>query len=645
MPIITFQPSGKNIDVSTGTELLDAARKADIEIESPCGGKGTCGKCIVRIISGNIDSDSLGVLSPSAVSRGYVLAKKTKILNDPLSVEISEQISKEGGQFIDETLDTCLVPRERFPKDRQLEPLTQKWYLEVPLPHLEDGLSDLDRLTRSIQQKIEKKEVIYTLPVIRQMAEALRKKNGKVTVSLVKTPEQYHVTRIEPGDCTSRNFGIAVDVGTTTVAVQLVSLPSAKVVATRTAYNDQIDCGLDIISRINYARRPDRLEELRSRVLKTINHLVEQLCSGNEVDPRDICNAVIAGNTTMTHLLLGLKPEYIRLEPYTPTILEAPYLTAEEVGIGINPQSWVYISPAVGSYVGGDITAGLLCTDIAAGADDVNLFIDIGTNGELVIGNRDFLVTCACSAGPAFEGGGIDNGMRAAMGAIEKVEIDSKTGIASYQTIGNVKPRGICGSGMISLLAHLFLTGWIDAAGKLNRAKESPAIRVDGRQGCYVLVSAEDSASGKAITISEIDIENIIRAKAAIYSACSLMLERVGLGFGDLVNIYIAGGFGRFLDIEKAIIIGLLPDLPRERYFYVGNASLMGAYMVLVSREFRQSQLELTRRMTYMELSTEPAYMDQYTGAMFLPHTDIKRFPSVKRSPQKTQKDTEERRR
>lgn len=631
MPIITFQPSGKNIDVPTGTELLDAARKADIEIESPCGGKGTCGKCIVRIISGNVDSDSLGVLSPSAVSRGYILACKTKILNEPVSVEISEQITKEGGQFIDETLDTCLVPRKRFPKDRQLEPLTRKWYLEVPLPHLEDGLSDLDRLTRSIQQKLEKKEVIYTLPVIRQTTEALRKDNGKVTVSLVKTPEQYHVTRIEPGDHTSKNFGIAVDVGTTTVAVQLVSLPSAKVVATRTAYNDQIDCGMDVISRINYARRPDRSEELRSRVLNTINHLVEQLCSGNEVDPGDICNAVIAGNTTMTHLLLGLKPEYIRLAPYTPTILKAPYLTAEEVGIGINPQSWVYISPAIGSYVGGDITAGLLCTDIAAGTDDVNLFIDIGTNGELVIGNRDFLVTCACSAGPAFEGGGIDNGMRAAMGAIEKVEIDTKTGIASYQTIGNVKPRGICGSGMISLLADLFLTGWLDAAGKLNRVKESPAIRVDGRQGYYVLVSAEESASGKPITISEIDIENIIRAKAAIYSACSLMLERVGLGFDDLVNIYIAGGFGRFLDIEKVIIIGLLPDLPRERYFYVGNASLMGAYMVLVSQEFRQCQLELARRMTYMELSTEPAYMDQYTGAMFLPHTDIKRFPTIKR--------------
>ncbi len=629
MPNVTFQPSGKTIYVPTGTELLDTARKARIEIESPCGGKGRCGKCIVRITSGNVDSDSLGLLSTSAVEQGFVLACKTKILDVPVTVEIPEQIGKDGGQFIDETDDTCLVREDILPETWQPDPLTNKYVLEVPKPQLEDGLSDLDRLTRTIQQHQGKKDVIYPLPIIRQAAEALRKENGKVTVSLVETPTYFHVFAIEPGDRSARHFGIAVDVGTTTVAVQLVFLPTAKVVATRTAYNDQIDCGLDIISRINYARKPERLEELRTRILNTINNLVEQVCSGHDVEPKEIGSAVIGGNTTMIHLLLGLPPEYIRLEPYTPTILEAPYLTAEDVGIAIHPQSWIYISPAVGSYVGGDITSGLLCTDIAKGSEDVNLFIDIGTNGELVIGNRDFLMTCACSAGPAFEGGGIENGMRAAVGAIEKVGVDPVTGVASYQTIGNVKPRGICGSGMILLLADLFLTGWIDPAGKLNRTKKSPAIQVNGRQARYIIAPAEESATGKPITISEIDIENIIRAKAAIYSACALMLEQVGLGFDDIANIYIAGGFGRFLDIEKAIMIGLIPDLPREKYHYIGNSSLMGAYLVLVSREFKQRQLELAQRMTYIELNTAPAYMDQYTGALFLPHTDISRFPSV----------------
>jgi len=475
------------------------------------------------------------------------------------------------------------------------------------------------------------------------MAEALRKENenGKVTVTLAKTPGHFNVTNIEPGNQTTRHFGIAVDVGTTTVAVQLVSMTTGKVLATQTAYNDQIDCGLDVISRINYARRPNRLEELRTRVLKTINTLIDQLGDGNEVERDEIRNAVVAGNTTMIHLLLGLVPEYIRLEPYTPTLLETPFLKAEEIGINIHPQSMVYFAPAVGSYVGGDITSGLLCTDIASGSEEVNLFIDIGTNGELVIGNSDFLVTCACSAGPAFEGGGIDNGMRAALGAVDNVEIDGETGMPVYRTIGNVPAKGICGTGMIVLLANLFLAGWLDAAGKLNREKKSPAIRTDGRQAHYIIVPAEESATGKPVTISEIDIENIIRAKAAIYSACALMLEQVGLGFDALSTIYIAGGFGRFLDIDKAITIGLLPDLPRERYRYIGNSSLMGAYLVLVSGEKKRRQLELAGRMTYMELSTEPAYMDQYTGALFLPHTDIKRFPTLKDGPQNTQKDTE----
>jgi uncharacterized 2Fe-2S/4Fe-4S cluster protein (DUF4445 family) len=629
MPAVRFLPSSNSANVSAGCELLDAARDAGIELESPCGGKGTCGKCIVRIVSGEVESDHIGLLTTSAVNRGYRLACRTKILNTPVEIEVPEQIGKEGGQFIDETDDTCLTQQELFPPDHTFESLTLKLLLEVARPQLADGLSDMDRLSRSLRQKFGNKEVLYPLAVIRPAAEALREQDGLVTVSVVNEEQRLQVIRIQPGDRTDAQFGIAVDIGTTTVAVQLVSLPDAKVLATQTAYNKQIDCGLDVISRINYARRPDRLEELRTRILKTINFLVRQLCKGNEVDPPDIENTVIAGNTTMIHLLLGLPPEFIRLEPYTPTILEAPFFIAGETGLNIHPQSTVYISPSVGSYVGGDITAGLLCTGIASDSEELSLFLDIGTNGELVIGNHDFLMACACSAGPAFEGGGIDMGMRAALGAIEKVEIDRETGTALFQTIGNVPPKGICGTGMISLLANLFITGWLDAAGKFNRAKSSTAIRVEGRQARYIIASAEESGTGKEISISEIDIDNIIRAKAAIYAACALLLEQVGLGFDDVDKIYIAGGFGRFLDIEKAIIIGLLPDLPREKFLYIGNSALMGAYKVLVSPQSRQKQLELARRMTYVELSTDPAYMDRFTGASFLPHTDIKRFPSI----------------
>jgi uncharacterized 2Fe-2S/4Fe-4S cluster protein (DUF4445 family) len=411
--------------------------------------------------------------------------------------------------------------------------------------------------------------------------------------------------------------------------VELVDLKNSRALAARTSYNDQIDCGLDVISRINYARKPERLEELRAKVLKTINRLVKAACQDCEVDPREVTSGVAAGNTTMIHLLLGLVPEYIRLEPCTPTVMQNLNLTAREIGIEISPEALVYIPPAVGSYVGGDIASGLLCTGIASGSEKVSLFIDIGTNGEIAIGNQEFLLACACSAGPAFEGGGVECGMRAAGGAIDKVTIDPVSGIASYQTIGNLKPSGICGSGMISLLAELFLTGGIDPAGKLSRDRASSAIRIEGRHAQFVIVSAEDSATGKPITIGESDIENIIRAKAAIYAACALMLQQVDMDFAHLDALYIGGGFGRFLDIEKAVIIGLLPDLPREKYHYLGNSSLLGSCKTLVLRQSRERQLDLCRRMTYLELNTNPAYMDQYTGALFLPHTDIRRFPSI----------------
>ena len=630
MPTIKFKSCNKKIAVPPGTELLYAIRKAGIDINSSCGGEGTCGSCIVRVISGEVNSDSLGLLPASIARDGYILACKTRISQSPVTIELPEQGDGEGGKFIGETETKFLVRQDLLPRDWQYDPLTVKWLVEVPEPQLEGGLSDLDRLTRAIQKDWGKVEIIYSFAVIQKVADILRTDNGVVTVILVREPACYRVIAIESGDQTTRNFGIAVDVGTTTIAVQLVFLPTAKVLGSRTAYNGQVECGLDVISRINYAGKPGRLSELRNRALKSINSLVKDVCKAHNVNPEEVNSAVIAGNTTMIHLLLGLNPEYIRLQPYTPAILEVPRLTADEAGIKINPQSPIYICPGVGSYVGGDITSGLLCTDLATDAEDINLFIDIGTNGELVIGNNNFLMTCACSAGPAFEGGGVEFGMRAANGAIDEVTVNPRTGIASYRTIGNTRPMGICGSGMISLLADLFLTGWIDAVGKLNCSKKTAAIQINGRQARYIIVPAENIAHGKEIFISEVDIENIIRAKAAIFSAYSLMLEQLGLSFENLSTIYIAGGFGRFLNINSAISIGLLPDLPREKYKYIGNSALMGAYMALVSGDFRERILYLSRRMTYMELNTNTNYMDQYTGAMFLPHTDINRFPSVK---------------
>jgi uncharacterized 2Fe-2S/4Fe-4S cluster protein (DUF4445 family) len=630
MPEIRFLPSGRAVSAEPGTSLLEAARSAGLELDSPCGGKGTCGKCIVRIASGDADSESLGVLSRDSVAEGFALACKTRALKSPLEVELPERSGWKGGQFTDAELDLALVSRELLPAAWDFEPLAMKWLLEVPEPRKDDGLSDIDRLTRCFERFWGRGEVLYPLSVLRKAADALRAEGGKVTVSVIRDGETFRIVDVEPGDRTSRHFGLAIDVGTTTIAVQLVFLPLARPLGTRNDYNAQVSRGLDVISRINYARTADKLEELRALVLGTVNKLIAQVCEAHDVRPDEISNAVVAGNPTMTHLALGLKPEYLRLDPYTPTASRLPYMTAREVGIGINPESWVYFCPSVGSYVGGDIAAGLLCTGLV-GADELSLFIDIGTNGEIVVGNRDFLMTCACSAGPAFEGGGIECGMRAAIGAIERIRVDPATGAPTAWTVGNAKPRGICGSGMICLLSDLYLTGWMDGQGRLRRDRSSPSIEIEGRRARYLLASAADSGTGRALYVTETDIDNIIRAKAAIHSACSMLLEKLGLGFGDLRRLYIAGGFGRFLDIAQAIVLGLLPDLPRERFTYLGNSSLTGAYMVLVSRDFKKRMEDAASRMTYVDLGGESGYMDQYTASLFIPHTDSSRFPSVAR--------------
>jgi uncharacterized 2Fe-2S/4Fe-4S cluster protein (DUF4445 family) len=629
MPIVEFLPSGKKVQAPPQTRLLDAARRAGVNIESPCGGEGTCGKCMVRVTGGEVDSRSLGTLPHAAIAEGYVLACATRVLGEDLVVDVPEREGTEDGQFASEN-EIHLVRQELLPRQWEFDPLAVKWLVQAEPPQLESGLSDLDRLTRAIQHDWGRQPVEFSLATIRKSADTLRATQGQVTVTLVRDSGRLHVIDIEPGNTTLRHFAVAIDVGTTTVAVQLIDLVVARIVAARSDYNDQVACGLDVISRINYARTPERLEELRTRVLGTVNRLIQQVAKSYGVASQEITNAAISGNTVMTHLLLGLNPEYLRLAPYTPTLLQVPYLRNSEIGIGINQQAWIHFAPCVGSYVGGDITAGILCTDLATPTEDISLFIDIGTNGEIVLGNSSFLMACACSAGPAFEGGGIECGMRASTGAIEKVSIDPATGLARWSTIGNARPRGICGSGMIDLVAGLFLTGWIDAAGKFDRVRPCPAIRMDGRRAIYTLAQAGESATGKPLLVTETDIENIIRTKASIYSAAALMLKQVNLRFDDLHNIYIAGGFGRYLDLENATVIGLIPDLPREQFHYIGNSSLMGSYMAVVSQDFRQRQLDLARRMTYLELNTDPAYMEQYTGALFLPHTDLASFPSVR---------------
>lgn len=457
-----------------------------------------------------------------------------------------------------------------------------------------------------------------------------------MTLASTGPDSPMEILRVEPGDTRGTLHGIAVDIGTTTCAVHLVDLVSGRVHGTASGYNGQIARGADIISRINYANNPGRLEELRDLVLSNLNHLILDLCREHSVNPTEIDSAAVAGNTTMVHLFLGLKPEYIRLEPYTPTINHLPPLRGRDSGLEMNPDGLLLVAPGVGSYVGGDITAGLLQTSLAdEDNQEVCLFLDIGTNGEVVVGNGEWLMACAASAGPAFEGSGVGCGMRASRGAIERIRIDRMTGKASYSVIGGGKPKGICGSAMIDLLAELLSAGLLDPSGKLLPENGNGLIRPckdSSRYFQYTIATEAASETGQEIFLDDRDILNLLRTKAAVYSACSLMLRSVDLDFDSVVRVYVAGGFGRFLDLERSIQVGLLPDLPLDKFIYLGNSSLAGAKAMLLSGQARHKVEDLANRITYLELNADPAYMDEYMAALFLPHTDHSRFPSARPS-------------
>jgi uncharacterized 2Fe-2S/4Fe-4S cluster protein (DUF4445 family) len=506
--------------------------------------------------------------------------------------------------------------------------------VDIDPQSLLDNTNDFDRLRRSLAQQHGIKEIRAELPILRRLGHDLRAAAWKVNVTLEMRDWVYgtylppRLIRVYPSAFGQRSMGVAVDLGTTSVVVYLVDFSTAQVVDTAGAYNKQISCGDDVISRIIYAKRDGGLGRLQRLAVETINELLAELQERNRVELYEIHEVAVAGNTTMTHLLLGLDPRYLREEPYIPTVSVPPKLVAGELGLRVNSLARVHAMPAIGSYVGGDITAGVVSSGLYA-TDKLTVFIDIGTNGEMVLGNRDWLVACACSAGPAFEGGGVGCGMRATAGAVEDVWVDSRTLEPTFRTVDGAAPRGICGSGLIDLVAELFMTGVLDKGGRIDRGLPTPRVR-EGASGYeYVVVWGDESADGRDIAVSENDITNLLRAKAAVYAGISTLCRSVGVDLADVEQFLIGGAFGEYIDVEKAIHIGLLPDLPPQRFRFLGNTSALGAYMALLCVNMRQEVLDVAAGMTYLELSADNTFMDEYTSALFLPHTDIETFPSV----------------
>jgi uncharacterized 2Fe-2S/4Fe-4S cluster protein (DUF4445 family) len=636
---ILFRPEGKSVQVAAGTLLSEAIAQAGIDLNLPCGGQGRCGRCRIIVESGQVERRGSSRISSVELEQGYALACQTTVQGD-LQVFIPPQ--EAIVRHLPSEKAAAEVPTLPVECDWRSSPVVRQFFLTIEPPSLSDNTTDVERLKRELARQYGIQDVVASLPMLRQVARALRQseteegKGWQVTAVLemgtwMDENAPPRLIDLRPGDHTQRTLAIAVDIGTTSNVVYLVDLVSGKFVDSAAAYNAQISCGEDVISRILYARKEGGLEHLQRLVVGTINELLHELAERNGIDLNEIYAATVAGNTTMIHLFLALDPSYIRLEPYIPTVTFPPPVRAAELGIHICAEASVDCLPGVGAYVGGDITAGVLSSGMFK-TDKLTLFIDVGTNGEIVLGNSDWLISCACSAGPAFEGAGVHSGMRATVGAIEEVWINADSYEPTYQVIGDVPPRGICGSGMIALLAEMFITGVMDKSGHLNHGLNTPRIRVGEHGPEYVVAwAAETPGLRTDIALTEVDISNLIRAKGAIYAGFLVLTQSLGINLADVEEVLIGGAFGKYIDIEKAIQIGLMPDMPWERFRYLGNTSVLGAFTALLCRDMRREVTEIAKKMTYLELSADNRFMEQFTSALFLPHTDTTSFPSVMR--------------
>jgi len=627
---VTFLPDNVTVEMEHDDSLFRAAKAANVYVLSSCGGKGNCGKCKLVVKSGTVEpGKSNSYLTSEEAGRNYVLACHSRVLSD-LTVEVPPESRMQAKHKIATGANTEALFKLLREAGGCLDSRIMRVYLQLKPPTLDDSISDFERIRRALDERGFDADYLHMNHLIlKKLALVLRDAAWKVTISLFGSGDVTEVLDIFPGDTTKQRYGAAVDIGTTTVVVYLVDLQNGHIVGTASTYNAQVKCGDDVITRIVYATEKNGLQELQDLAVGNIATMLTELAHKHGVEPGMVEYIVVAGNTTMCHLFYGVNPQYIREEPYIPTAAFFPLIRGKNVGLAISPQAVIYAMPNVASYVGGDITAGVLVSQMHK-QEKVSLFIDVGTNGEIVLGNKEWLVTAACSAGPAFEGSGIKFGMRAMEGAIEEVEIDPRTYEVNYRVIGDAKPIGICGSGMIDTLAEMYLTGVIDQKGKIREEIKSKRIRRGDSGLEYVLAWRVEGAINKEIVLTEVDLDNLIRAKAAIYAGFGTLLSQMHMTFADVDKIFIAGGFGRYIDVERAIIIGLLPDLPPERFQFLGNTSIMGAYYALLCDKLRHEAEDIGRKMTYLELSVSRSFMDEYMSALFLPHTNLDSFPTVK---------------
>ena len=634
---VTFQIEGASpveIECNAGDNLLELARRANVAIDAPCSGNGSCGKCRVKLIEGEVESIPSRHITDEEYNAGWRLSCNCKVVSD-CTVWVPDIASAYQSRM--KTADLSSPKEIAIFEDAKADLAASGIHftnnfrsvvVSMEAPTLDDTMPDIERFTWAVQAELGVQTVKVPYAVMVKLAHTLREHDFTVCVKGELQGDTFLCMEISaPADTVIA--GCAIDIGTTTVTMVLTDLVSGKLLAKGSSGNGQIRYGADVINRIIQQGRPGGRKKLQDAIIKeTLTPIIANLCKSADISARSILRLCVGANTTMNHLFVGVDAEPVRMEPYIPSFFGWEGLLAGDLKLPANPLAPVLIAPNIGSYVGGDITAGTLASGIWD-KDEMSLFIDLGTNGELVFGNRDFLMSCACSAGPAFEGGDISCGMRATDGAVEACTIDKVTMEPTLSVIGEAgqKVVGICGSGIIDIISELFRCGIINAKGLFQR--EGSRVRRDQHgMGRYVIADAHESETGREVSINEVDIDNFIRAKGAIFSAIDILLQSVDMTVDMIDKVYVAGGIGSGINMKNAVNIGMLPDVELEKFHYIGNSSLTGAYAMVMSDEANAKCHEVMANMTYLELSTYPGYMDSFVAACFLPHTDASLFPN-----------------
>ena len=634
----TFENGEAPVKISVSPEetLLDAARKANVAIDAPCSGNGSCGKCRVKLVSGEVEGLQTSHISNEEYADGWRLSCCTYARSD-VTVQVPDIASAYRSRMKTADLSTgeevaifdALLAGVKEAGIR-LDNCFRAVDLALSEPTLEDTMPDNERLTRALEDATGCTEIKLPFYAMSRLPKALRDAEWRVRVLGEEKNGTFTVYDVTGQDDTAPMCGLGIDIGTTTVSAVLFDLKDGRLLSKASGGTGQIRYGADVINRIIEQGKPGGRRKLQDAIIKeTLVPLIAEMCKDAKISARRILRLCVGANTTMNHLFVGVDADPVRMEPYIPAFFHWDGLKAGDIGLPAHPDAQILIAPNIGSYVGGDITAGTFAGMIW-NKDELSLFIDLGTNGEIVFGNRDFLMSCACSAGPAFEGGDISCGMRATDGAIESCIIDKDSMEPTFGIIGEAgqKPVGLCGSGIIDTIAELFRTGIINSKGLFVREGRR-VVRDHHGTGRYILAFPEESATEREVALNEVDILNFIRAKGAIYSAIDTLLSAMDMDQSVIEGVYVAGGIGSGINMKNAVRIGMFPNVPLELFHYIGNSSLAGAYTMALSDEAAQKVEEVAKNMTYMELSTHPGYMDAFVAACFLPHTDASRFADL----------------